>query len=128
MRCVHDKGQNPRGGIFPQGDFHYPHRDFSPRGFSKKTKVYLLIQILQDLMLMECKIEYPPVITIFHFPPVDFLKHLFKGLKSSLGSLLQSVFQVYNNILIFPSGKNTHVDISPQGFFPMGIFSTGLSS
>ena len=56
-------------------------------------------------MLMVCKNECPPVITIFHFSPrgffpagifaekipEGFLKHLFKALKSSLGSLLQSV-------------------------------------
>ena len=55
---------------------------------------------------MVCKNECPPVITIFHFSPRGFfpaeifgekipagifLKHPFQGLKSSLGSLLQSV-------------------------------------
>ena len=62
-------------------------------------------------MLIVCKNESPPVITIFHFSPPgfprrdvwrkktrrDFLKHLLKGLKSSLGSLLQSAG-------IFPHG------------------------
>ena len=32
------------------------------------------------------------------------------------------MFQVYINILIFPMGKNPRRDISPQEFFPMGIF------
>ena len=54
---------------------------------------------------MVCKNECPPVLTIFHFSlrgflpagifgekiPGDFFIHLSKGLKSSLGSLLQSV-------------------------------------
>ena len=37
------------------------------------------------------------------------------------------MFQVYINILIFPMGKNPCRDISPQEFFPMGIFSAGYS-
>ena len=35
------------------------------------------------------------------------------------------MFQVYINILIFPMGKNPRGDISPQDFFPAGIFSHG---
>ena len=36
-----------------------------------------------------------------------------------------SMFQVYINILIFPMGKNPRGDISPQEFFPAGIFPHG---
>ena len=36
-----------------------------------------------------------------------------------------SMFQVYINILIFPIGKNPRGDISPQEFFPAGIFPHG---
>ena len=72
-------------------------------------------------------------------PRGDFLKHLFKGLKSSLGSLLQSVWHIwvcFNYIITFwfspwgkiPAGKFLRWDISPQGFFPMGISSAGYSS
>ena len=35
------------------------------------------------------------------------------------------MFQVYINILIFPMGKNPRGDISPQEFFPAGIFPHG---
>ena len=36
-----------------------------------------------------------------------------------------SMFQVNINILIFPMGKNPRGDISPQKFFPAGIFPHG---
>ena len=35
------------------------------------------------------------------------------------------MFQVYINIFIFPMGKNPRGDISPQEFFPAGIFPHG---
>ena len=58
----------------------------------------------------------------------NYFKHLFKGLKLSFCSLLQSVltqlsmFQVYKNILIFPMGKNA-VRIFVAGIFPCRDFS-----
>ena len=66
-------------------------------------------------------------------PRGDFLKHLFKGLKSSLGSLLQLVWHIwvyFKYKLTFwfspwgkiPAGIFPHRNFSPQGFFPMGIF------
>ena len=66
-------------------------------------------------------------------PHGDFLKHLFKGLKSSLGSLLHSVWHIwvcFKYILTFwfspwgkiPAGIFPRRNFSPQGFFPMGIF------
>ena len=67
-------------------------------------------------------------------PRRDFLKHLFQGLKSSLGSLLPSVWHIwvcFKYILTFwyspwgkiPAGIFPRRNFSPQGFFPMGIFS-----
>ena len=60
-----------------------------------------------------------------------FSKHPFKGSKIKLRFTLAicmthlSMFQVYINILIFPMGKNPSGDISPQEFFPTGIFPHG---
>ena len=49
------------------------------------------------------------------FYPQGFLKHLLKGLKSSLGSLLQSFFD-------FLHEENPLRDISPPEFSPWGFF------
>ena len=93
-------------------------------------------------MFMVCKNEFPPVITIFHFSlrgfspagifgekiPAGIFKTSVLGSKIKLRFTLAicmthlSMFQVYINILIFPMGKNPRGDISPQEFFPMGIF------
>ena len=71
-------------------------------------------------------------------PCGDFFKLLFKGLKSSLGSLFQPVWHIwvcFKYILTFlfsPWGKIPaeifpRRNFSPQGFFPMGIFSAQYS-
>ena len=99
-------------------------------------------------MLMVCKNECPPVITIFHFSPRGFFpagifgekipagifKNLFKGLNSSLGSLLQSVWHIwvcFKYILTFlfsPWGKIPAGIFPRRNFSPWGFFSAQYSS
>ena len=63
--------------------------------------------------------------------PRGFFKTSVSGSKIKLRFTLAicmthvSMFQVYINILIFPMGKNPRWDISPQEFFPAGIFPHG---
>ena len=63
--------------------------------------------------------------------PRGFFKTSVSGSKIKLRFTLAicmthvSMFQVYINILIFPMGKNPRGDISPQEFFPAGIFPHG---
>ena len=58
-------------------------------------------------------------------PRGDFLKHLFKGLKSSLGSLLQLVRHIWVYFKFKLTFWFSHGEKSPRGYFPAGIFTRG---
>ena len=73
-------------------------------------------------MLMVCKNECLPVITIFHFSPQGFFKTSVQGSEIKLRFTLAiclthlSMLQVCNNILILPMRKNPHGNISTYDY------------
>ena len=88
-----------------------------PAGIFKKSNVHHFILIWNYVMLMVCNNNMSTSNNNFSFFPEDFLKHLFKGLKSSLGSLLQSVWHIwvcFKYMITFW--------FSPWGIIPVGIF------